>query len=96
VRRVVNYALMYALSPVGTLLNTGLLVVTLLVWGVDPSQLFFWAMVIAFVVLSGWLDLRAYIARRKHGFTAYQATAAVTDAIWGPPAKKQEDEEEAA
>jgi UDP-N-acetylmuramyl pentapeptide phosphotransferase/UDP-N-acetylglucosamine-1-phosphate transferase len=96
VRRAVNYALMYALSPVGTLLNTGLLVVTLLVWGTDPHQLVFWAIVIGFVVFSGWLDLRAYVARKRHGFSAYQASAAVTDAIWGPPRRKPEDEEEAA
>ena len=95
-RRVVNYALMYALSPVGTLLNTGLLVVVLLVWGADPHQLVFWAIVIAFLVFSGWLDLRAYVARRKRGFTAYQASEMVTDAIWGPPPNKQKDEEEAA
>jgi UDP-N-acetylmuramyl pentapeptide phosphotransferase/UDP-N-acetylglucosamine-1-phosphate transferase len=96
VRRAVNYALMYALSPVGTLLNTGLLVVTLLVWGADPHRLVFWAIVIGFVVFSGWLDLRAYVARKRHGFSAYQASAAVTDAIWGPSRRKQEDEEEAA
>jgi UDP-N-acetylmuramyl pentapeptide phosphotransferase/UDP-N-acetylglucosamine-1-phosphate transferase len=91
-----NYALMYALSPVGTLLNTGLLVAALLAWGADPERLFFWIVVIAFVVFSGWLDLRAYIARRKRGFTAYQATQALTDAVWGPPRQPERDDDEEA
>ena len=51
---------------------------------------------IAFVVFSGWLDLRAYIARRKRGFTAYQATQALTDAVWGPPRQPERDDDEEA
>ena len=92
-RRLVNYMLMYALSPVGTLLNTGMLVVALLMIGADPKKPLFWVSVAIFVGASGLLDLRAYLARRRRGFTAYQATEAVTDAIWGPRQRPQPDED---
>ncbi len=92
-----NYLLMYALSPIGTLLNACALTFVLLLWGADPARPMFWVIILIFVASSRMLDLRAYLARRRRGFTAYQASQAVTDAIWRPPRQaKTEDEEEAA
>ncbi len=80
-----NHALTYALSPVGTLINTGGLVVALILFGADPWRPLFWLIVAIFLGSSAMLDLRTYRARRRLGLSAYEATEAMTNKVWGRP-----------
>jgi cytochrome c biogenesis factor len=84
VRKLVNHVLTYALSPLGTVLNTVGLVVALILFGADPARPLFWLIVAIFLGSSAMLDLRTYRARRRLGLSAYEATEAMTDKVWGP------------
>jgi cytochrome c biogenesis factor len=84
VRQVVNHLLTYALSPLGTVLNTIGLIVALILFGADPGRPLFWLIVAIFLGSSAMLDLRTYRARRRLGLSAYEATEAMTDKVWGP------------
>jgi hypothetical protein len=87
-----NYALMYALSPLGTALNTAMLAAAMLALGADATRKAFWLTLVIFVLASGVLDLRAYRARRRRGLSAYEATEALTNAVWGPPPGRRQEE----
>jgi hypothetical protein len=91
-REVVTRLLVWSLSPVGTLLNAAMLLVVLVAAGAAWDRPMLWLIVAIFVAASGYLDLRAYIARRRRGLTAYQAGEAVMDRIWGPAREPSEDE----
>jgi hypothetical protein len=80
---------MWTLSPLGTLLNTGLLVVALLVWGADPSRVPFWLAVGIFLGVSAYLDARAYVTQRRKGLTSYEVAEAVYDRIWRPRPRRE-------
>jgi UDP-N-acetylmuramyl pentapeptide phosphotransferase/UDP-N-acetylglucosamine-1-phosphate transferase len=80
----IKLLLMWTLSPLGTLLNTGLLVVALLVWGADPARPGFWLAVGIFLGVSGWLDVRAYLTQRRKGLTSFEVAEAVYERLWRP------------
>jgi hypothetical protein len=90
-RNVVTRLLVWSLSPAGTLLNAGMLAVVLVAAGAHWDRPMLWLIVAIFVAASAYLDLRAYVARKRHGLTAYQAGEVVMDRIWGP---RRESEEE--
>jgi hypothetical protein len=96
VRDVVTRLLVWSLSPVGTLLNAAGLAVVLVAAGADWGHPMLWVIVVIFVAASVYLDLRAYVARKRHGLTAYQAGEAVMDRIWGPRSEPEPDGEEEA
>ena len=90
-RDVATRLLVWSLSPVGTLLNAAMLVAVLLLAGVHWSRPLLWIAVAIFLGSSAYFDVRAYVARRRHGLTAYQAGELVMERIWGP----RNDQEEA-
>jgi hypothetical protein len=91
VREVATWLLVWSLSPVGTLLNAAMLGVVLIAAGAEWDRPALWLIVAIFVGASVYLDLRAYVARRRHGLTAYQAGEAVMDRIWGPRREREEE-----
>ena len=90
-REVMTRLLVWSLSPVGTLLNAAMLFFVLVLAGVHWSRPLLWIAVVIFLSAEAYFDIRAYIARRRQGLTAYEAGEAVMDRIWGP----RRDEEEA-
>ncbi len=80
----IKLLLMWSLSPLGTLLNTGLLVVALLMWGADAGRAPFWLAVGIFLGVSGWLDVRAYMTQRRKGLTSFEVAEAVYERLWRP------------
>jgi hypothetical protein len=94
VRRAVTHLLVWSLSPVGTLLNAGLLYVTLVAVGARWDNPLLWLSVVIFVAACAYFDVRAYVARKRLGLTAYEAGEAVMEHVWGPAARDQEEEGE--
>jgi UDP-N-acetylmuramyl pentapeptide phosphotransferase/UDP-N-acetylglucosamine-1-phosphate transferase len=82
VRSVLKLLLMWSLSPVGTILNTGLLAVVLLIGGADPHRPVFWLPLALFLGVSGFLDARAYLVQRRKGLTSYAVAEAVFERVW--------------
>jgi hypothetical protein len=82
VTRVLKVLLMWALSPVGTLLNTGLLAVVLLLGGADPHRPLFWLPLALFLGVSGFFDVGAYVVQRRKGLTSYAVAEAVFERLW--------------
>ena len=79
--------LVWSLSPLGTLVNAAGLFAVLVNAGVGWERPMLWLAVAIFLATSTYLDVRAYIARRREGLTAYQAAELVMERIWGiPPA----------
>jgi len=93
VRDVFTRLLVWSLSPVGTLLNAGMLFVVMVLAGARWDRPLLWLIVAIFLAASIYLDLRAYVARKRHGLTAYQAGEAVIERIWGPPKCEGQKEE---
>jgi hypothetical protein len=91
VRDVVTRLLVWSLSPVGTLLNAAMLFFVLVMAGVHWSRPLLWIAVAIFLAASAYFDIRAYVARRRHGLSAYEAGEVVMERIWGP----RNDEESA-
>ena len=89
-RDVVTRLLVWSLSPLGTLLNAAMLFFVLVAAGVHWTRPMLWVAVAIFLGASAYFDLRAYVARRRHGLSAYEAGEAVMDRIWGP--RSEEDE----
>ena len=83
--------LVWSLSPVGTLLNAAMLFFVLIAADVHGTRPMLWLVVAIFLGAEAYFDIRAYIARRRRGLTAYEAGEAVMERIWGP----REDEEQA-
>jgi len=82
--------LVWSLSPVGTLLNGALLFVTLVVAGASWDRPLLWLLVAIFLGSSAYFDIRAYVARRRRGLSAYEVGKAVMDHIWGPAPAEEE------
>jgi hypothetical protein len=91
VRDVATRLLVWSLSPLGTLLNGVMLFAVMVTVGVRWDHPFLWLSVIAFLGACAYFDVRAYLARRRHGLTAYQAGEAVMERIWGPRSEPDED-----
>ena len=81
--RALTHLLVWSLSPVGTLLNTGMLYVVLVAAGAKWDRPLLWLIVVIFVAACAYFDVRAYVARKRLGLTAYEAGEAVVDRIWG-------------
>jgi hypothetical protein len=90
----VTHLLVWSLSPVGTLLNAGMLYVVLVAVGARWDHPLLWLSVAIFVAACTYFDVRAYVARKRLGLTAYEAGEAVMDRVWGPAAREDEEEAE--
>jgi hypothetical protein len=90
VRDVVTRLLVWSLSPVGTLLNAAMLFVVFVGAGVHWTRPMLWIAVAIFLAASAYFDIRAYIARRRHGLTAHEAGELVMERIWGPRREQEE------
>jgi hypothetical protein len=82
--------LVWSLSPAGTLVNAAGLYAVLVIAGVGWDRPLLWAAVAIFLASSAYLDMRAYVARRREGLTAYQAAELVMERIWGIPREEGE------
>jgi hypothetical protein len=82
VRRVFKVLLRWALSPVGTLLYTGMLAATLVLAGADVHDAKFWLPVVIFLAVSGFYDVSAYVVQRRKGLTSTQVADAVFERLW--------------
>ena len=89
-RDVVTRLLVWSLSPLGTLLNAAMLFVVLVAAGVHWSRPMLWIAVAIFLGASAYFDIRAYVARRRHGLSAYEAGELVMERIWGPRREREE------
>ena len=85
----IKLMLMWSLSPVGTLLNAGLLAVAMLLWGGDPGNGVFWLVILIFLAVSAWFDVRAYITQRRLGLTSYEVAEAVFERMWRPRPRRE-------
>ena len=83
--------LVWSLSPVGTVLNAAGLFAVLVIAGVGWNRPLLWIAVALFLASSAYLDVRAYVARRREGLTAYQAAELVLERLWGIPRPSEED-----
>jgi hypothetical protein len=92
VRSAATHLLVWSLSPVGTLLNAAMLAAVLVLAGAEWNAPALWLGVAIFVAASAYLDIRAYVARRRRGLSAYEAGEAVMDRIWGPRAEDTAEE----
>jgi hypothetical protein len=93
VRPVFKVLLRWALSPLGTLLNTGMLATLLLVRGVDPGAALFWLPVAIFFGVAAAYDINAYVIQRRKGLTSEQVSDAVFERLWSPPPPEEKEEE---
>ena len=89
-RRVATHLLVWSLSPVGTLLNAGMLFTVLVVAGARWDRPMLWLIVAIFVAASAYFDVRAYVARKRRGLTAYEVGELVMDRMWGPARVEEE------
>ena len=81
-RPVFKVLLRWALSPLGTLLYTGMLATFLLIASADPGRPLFWLPVAIFFVLAAFYDVSAYLVQRRKGLTSAQVADAVFDRLW--------------
>jgi hypothetical protein len=86
-----THLLVWSLSPVGTLLNAGLLYVTLVAVGARWDRPLLWLIVAIFVAACGYFDIRAYVAGTRLGLTAYEAGEVVMERMWGPARAEEEE-----
>jgi hypothetical protein len=91
-RPVFKVMLRWALSPLGTLLNTGMLATVLLIRGTDPGAALFWLPLAIFFGAAAAYDINAYVVQRRKGLTSEQVTDAVFERRWSSPPKEQEEE----
>ena len=87
-----THLLVWSLSPVGTLLNAVMLLVVLVAVGADWNQPLLWLIVAIFIGACAYFDIRAYVARKRMGLTAYEAGEAVMERIWGPEEGRAEED----
>jgi hypothetical protein len=90
----VTHLLVWSLSPVGTLLNAGMLYVVLIAVGARWDHPLLWLSVVIFVAACAYFDVRAYVARKRLGMSAYEVGEAVMERVWGPAARVEEEEGE--
>jgi hypothetical protein len=87
-----THLLVWSLSPVGTLLNAAMLYVVLVAAGAEWNRPLLWLIVAICVAACAYFDVRAYVARKRLGLTAYEAGEAVMERMWGPARSQKEDE----
>jgi hypothetical protein len=88
----VTHLLVWSLSPVGTFLNAAMLYVVLVALGARWDRPLLWLIVAIFLAACAYFDVRAYVARKKLGLTAYEAGEAVMNRMWGPSDRIEEEE----
>jgi hypothetical protein len=88
-RPVFKVLLTWALSPVGTLLNTGLLAAVLLLAGAETHRVLFWLPLAVFFGVSGFYDVSAFVVQRRKGLTSNQVADAVFERLW--PSRETEE-----
>jgi hypothetical protein len=81
-RPVFKVMLRWALSPVGSLMYTGMLAVFLLSAGADPSRPRFWLPLAIFLGVAAFYDISAYLVQRRKGLTSAQVADAVLERLW--------------
>ena len=81
-RAVFNVMLRWALSPLGSLLYTGMLATVLLVAGADPGGPMFWLPVAIFFGVCVFYDVSACVVQRRKGLTSTQVADAVFERLW--------------
>jgi len=79
--------LRWGLSPVATLLYAGMLAVSLLIAGAEPSAPLFWLTVAIFLGVAAFYDISAYVVQRRKGLTSTQVADAVFERLW--PAREE-------
>jgi hypothetical protein len=79
--------LRWALSPLATLLYAGMLAVSLLIAGAEPSAPLFWLTVAIFLGVAAFYDISAYVVQRRKGLTSTQVADAVFERLW--PAREE-------
>jgi hypothetical protein len=84
-RPVFRLLLRWGLSPVSTLLYTGMLATFLLVAGADPAGLLFWLPLAVFLAAAAFYDVNAYVVQRRNGLTPTQVADAVFERVWPSP-----------
>ena len=77
--------LRWALSPLATLLYAGMLAVSLLIAGAEPSAPLFWLTVAIFLGVAAFYDISAYVVQRRKGLTSAQVADAVLERLWSSP-----------
>jgi hypothetical protein len=85
-----THLLVWSLSPVGTLLNAAMLFVVLVGAGASWNRPLLWLIVAIFVAACAYFDVRAYVARKRLGLTAFEAGEAVMNRMWGPERTEEE------
>jgi hypothetical protein len=91
VRNAAVRMLVWSLSPFGTIVNAAGLFAVLVIAGVGWNRPVLWVAVAIFLASSAYLDVRAYVARRREGLSAYQTAELVLERIWGIPRASEED-----
>ena len=94
-RRAATHLLVWSLSPVGTLLNAGMLFVVLVAAGASWDSPLLWLIVAIFVAACTYFDVRAYVARKRLGLTAHEVGEVVMARMWGPPRGEGRTEDDA-
>jgi len=89
-RPVFKVMLRWALSPLGTLLNTGMLAALLLIRGVDTAGPLFWLPLAIYFGVAAFYDINAYVVQRGKGLTPAQVADAVFERLWSSPAEEEE------
>jgi hypothetical protein len=87
----VTHLLVWSLSPVGTLLNAAMLFLVLVAAGAQWNRPLLWLISAIFLGACAYFDVRAYVARKRLGLTAYEAGEAVMERIWGPEDGRREE-----
>jgi len=87
VRPTFKVMLRWGLSPVATLLYAGMLAVSLLIAGAEPSAPLFWLTVAIFLGVAAFYDISAYVVQRRKGLTSTQVADAVFERLW--PAREE-------
>ncbi len=85
-----THLLVWSLSPVGTLLNAAMLYVVLVAAGARWDRPMLGLILAIFVAACAYFDVRAYVARKRLGLTAYEAGEAVVERVWGPARTEEE------
>ena len=89
-RHAFTLLLVWALSPVATVLNAALLALVLLLAGADPHRPLFWLPVGIYRAVSLSYDGAALVAQRRKGLTSTEVAAAVLERLW--PSRTREVE----
>ena len=89
-RHAFTLFLVWALSPVATVLNAALLGLVLLIAGADPHRPLFWLPVGIYLAVSLSYDVAALVAQRRKGLTSTEVAEAVLERLWPSRAGKAE------